>query len=164
MTLIDRYRFIVLYKTAFYSFYLPVALAFILFGISKSEIFEEAKGILLPLGEFFQIQDDYLDCYGHPDVIGKIGTDILDKKCTWILLKALEVASEEQKLRLQEIYGTKKGEDEVKLIYRSLKIEEIFFNHEDQVKGEIEQMIEKVDSQYKTVYLNFSKKIFGRKK
>lgn len=46
-------------------------------GITDEEAYKLALAILLPMGEYFQVQDDYLDCYASPEVLGKIGTDIL---------------------------------------------------------------------------------------
>jgi geranylgeranyl pyrophosphate synthase len=44
-----------------------------------------------------QIQDDYLDAFGDPEVIGKIGTDVEDNKCSWLVVQALERATPEQR-------------------------------------------------------------------
>lgn len=44
------------YKTAYYSFYLPVAIAMLLAGINSQPAFEQAADILIPMGEYFQIQ------------------------------------------------------------------------------------------------------------
>ena len=68
---IERYKLIVKYKTAFYSFYLPVAIGMIVSGVTDKESFKIARNICCLMGEYFQIQDDYLDCYGSPEVIGK---------------------------------------------------------------------------------------------
>merc|ERR1711924_347243 len=87
---LDAYRNIVVYKTAFYSFYLPVACGMVLAGVDDPAAFEKAKSICIQMGEYFQVQDDYLDNYGAPEVIGKIGTDIEDNKCSWLICQALQ--------------------------------------------------------------------------
>lgn len=43
------------------------------------------------------LQDDFLDCYGDPEIIGKIsGGDIKDGKCSWLVVVALQKANSEQ--------------------------------------------------------------------
>uniref|UniRef100_A0A481C945 Farnesyl pyrophosphate synthase n=1 Tax=Sus scrofa TaxID=9823 RepID=A0A481C945_PIG len=96
-----RYKSIVKYKTAFYSFYLPVAAAMYMAGIDGEKEHANAKKILMEMGEFFQIQDDYLDLFGDPSVTGKIGTDIQDNKCSWLVVQCLQRASPEQRQILQ---------------------------------------------------------------
>lgn len=55
------------------------------------------------LGLVFQLQDDYLDVYGEVEEFGKkIGGDILCNKKTYMLIKALELAGEEDKASLLE--------------------------------------------------------------
>ena len=52
----EKHSFIVTYKTAFYSFYLPVALAMYMAGVSSEEDLQQARDFLIPLGQYFQIQ------------------------------------------------------------------------------------------------------------
>ncbi|KAJ8036858.1 Farnesyl pyrophosphate synthase [Holothuria leucospilota] len=52
----ERYDAMVKWKTAFYTSYLPVALAMYMTGNSDPEAHKNAKTILLKMGHFYQVQ------------------------------------------------------------------------------------------------------------
>ena len=59
------------------------------------------------LGIAFQIQDDYLDAFGDPEKFGKeVGGDIRQNKKTFLLLHALEVATPEQRAKLDTLLAS----------------------------------------------------------
>lgn len=68
---LEKHSFIVIFKTAYYSFYLPVALAMYMSGINDEKDLKQVRDILIPLGEYFQIQDDYLVVLVLQNKLGK---------------------------------------------------------------------------------------------
>lgn len=78
-------------------------------SIKDQEAFRQSKTILLEMGHFFQVQDDFLDCFGNPEVTGKIGTDIQDNKCSWLAVVCMQRANEEQKQIMLDCYGKNGG-------------------------------------------------------
>lgn len=115
-----RYIDIVTYKTAYYSFCMPVACGMHLAGVTDPAAFETATGILVEMGQYFQIQDDYLDCFADPETLGKIGTDIQDNKCSWLICSALKVATPEHRAVIEENYGKDDAEciQRIKDVYK----------------------------------------------
>jgi farnesyl diphosphate synthase len=178
-----RHSTIVIYKTAIYSFYLPVALALLLCGFpvekrneSDPDYYKIALDILVPLGEYFQIQDDYLDFSGTPEQIGKIGTDIADNKCSWCINKALALASPTQREILDANYGRKEdpeAEERVKEVFREVGIDALYAEYEAQVYERINALIDAVPEVQspcgeavlrRAVFSTFLEKIYKRTK
>nr|ASQ40931.1 farnesyl pyrophosphate synthase [Pelargonium graveolens] len=157
---------IVQYKTAYYSFYLPVACALLMAG-ENLENHVDVKNILIEMGTYFQVQDDYLDCFGAPEVIGKIGTDIEDFKCSWLVVKALELSNEEQKRLLTENYGKSDAScvAKVKELYKVLNLQGAFMEYESKSYEKLIKSIEAHPSKaVRAVLKSFLAKIYKRQK
>ncbi|MCQ2307370.1 MAG: polyprenyl synthetase family protein [Bacteroidales bacterium] len=70
----------------------------------------------IDLGIAFQLQDDLFDCYGDVKVFGKMpGGDIADNKKTYLYLKALQLASADDKALLNRYFTMPKGRDDSKM-------------------------------------------------
>ena len=162
----ERYYSIVKYKTAFYSFEMPVKLALLLSGYADEAIFAQSRAVLVDMGVYFQVQDDYLDCYGAPEVIGKVGTDIQDNKCGWLIVQALKICSKEQRELLKEHYGRKSAESEakVKALYRELDLTSIYEAYEAAAYERLKAAIGEIKGVPSNVYTGLLAKIFKRSK
>jgi geranylgeranyl diphosphate synthase, type II len=69
------------------------------------------------IGIAFQIQDDLLDAFGEKAEVGKqIGGDILQNKKTWLILRALELASVEVRQRLETLMNRTSDDPDQKIL------------------------------------------------
>jgi len=164
---LERYQAIVKYKTAFYSFYFPVACAMYMCGIKDEKLHSDAKTILLLMGEYFQVQDDYLDCYGDPSVTGKIGTDIEDNKCSWLIVQALLRATPEQRATLEATYNRKEPEHVMKVrqIFDELNLKSAYSEYEEHSYAQLNKLIDELSSSLpKDMFKAYARKIYKRQK
>ncbi|CAO2178605.1 unnamed protein product [Urochloa humidicola] len=160
------YRHIVQYKAAYFSFYVPVACALLLAG-ENLDNFGDVKKILIEMGIYFQVQDDFLDCFGDPEFTGKIGTDIENLKCSWLVVQALKRVDENQKSILFENYGKPDPTcvAKVKDLYRELNLEKVFYEYETESYN---KMIADIEAQpnkvVQSILKSFLHKIYKRNK
>ncbi|THH07126.1 hypothetical protein EW146_g9412 [Bondarzewia mesenterica] len=177
---LERHSIIVTYKTAYYSFYLPVAAAMLMCQIPRnssplSNPYQAARSILLPLGEYFQVQDDFLDFAGTPEQLGKIGTDIVDNKCSWCINTALAISIPAQRAVLDANYGRKDVDCErrVKAVFEEVGIRARYETYEADAYRRISEMIDQVLEDAgvegevvlkRDVFRKFLEKIYKRQK
>lgn len=126
-----------------------------------------AREISIELGKKFQIEDDYLDCYGLPEKIGKDGTDIKDHKCSWLVVQALARVTPAQRAVLDANYGrdAKENEAAVKALYQELDLEKVYLEQEEASYQRIASLIEANTHRLpKNVFFPILKKIHLRDK
>ena len=79
----------------------------------KQNSYEFGKNI----GIAFQLQDDYLDCFGDPENFGKqVGGDIISNKKTYLYLTALSNCNEKDKKRLVNLFSESPEDPSQKII------------------------------------------------
>ncbi|CCW66323.1 unnamed protein product [Phytomonas sp. Hart1] len=138
-----NYGRIVKYKTAYYTYWLPL-----MFGLLVSESAEKVdaarvENLAMVIGEYFQVQDDVMDCFTPPEKLGKVGTDIQDAKCSWLAVKFLEVASPDQ----IQVFKKNYGQDEekkiaiVKRLFEETKLLKHFQTYEEGIALEVHRLI-----------------------
>ena len=124
----------------------------------------------IALGIAFQLQDDLFDCYGDVKVFGKLpGGDIADNKKTYLYLKALELASDDDKRRLEDFFKMPKGRDDAKMkavleIFDKYNVRQIVT---DVMTNYYENSLRHLDSialpeERKTVLRNYASSLYNR--
>ena len=109
-----------------------------------------------------------MDCFGDHIVTGKIGTDIEDNKCTWLINVALSIANSDQKTILEDNYGINNPENvlKVKEIYSELKIEQLYKDYEISSFDKIQTLINGLEQTIlpNELFVTFINRIYKRTK
>jgi len=119
------------------------------------------------IGIAFQLKDDFLDVFGAPESFGKqIGGDISANKKTFLYLKALQLADEKTRKKLQSYYASynksTKKVDEVKAIFQSLDIQKVLIDTMQTYYKKAMRHLNSINSDCKAPLITFSDKLMNR--
>lgn len=119
-----RYHDIAVFKTAFYSFHLPIALGLLFSGIKDPSIHTATEEASRGLGLFFQMQDDYIDLFGSKKSGKGIDNDIREGKVTWFAAQAIERANLDQRNVFKANYGQMDADcvSRIRHLYEEMKL------------------------------------------
>ncbi len=109
-------------KTAYYTFYYPLLMGYILTGRDDSGEKENIRKFALPLGSAFQIRDDIIGVFGKVEETGKPNdSDILEGKMTILVQKTIEkLGGEGKKIFRSLITERKKKKAQVNSIRKMI--------------------------------------------
>ena len=141
-------------------------------GAKESDI-QHLYNFGIAMGMSFQLQDDILDLYSDVEVFGKRhGGDIADNKKTYLYLKALELASEQDRKRLTHLFTLRIDHEEeekieeVQAIYDRLHVkeavEQVIAEYDCKALAELEAI--NVPEERKSHLRNYAELLSGRKK
>ena len=141
-------------------------------GAKESDI-QHLYNFGIAMGMSFQLQDDILDLYSDVEVFGKRhGGDIADNKKTYLYLKALELASEQDRKRLTHLFTLRIDHEEeekieeVQAIYDRLHVkeavEQVIAEYDRKALAELEAI--NVPEVRKSHLRNYAELLSGRKK
>lgn len=161
----ESYKRIAYHKAASCTYYLDVKLAMLLAGINDPGYLQEAKDVLVEIGFLFQVQNDFFDCYGETINAEKIGTDIEAGKCTWFIVKFMELAegeAEEQIMLANYGREDKEAVQCVKDLYAAKNLHGCYLEWKEKCIARIRTLIKTVKSVPEEVFEMVLEKLIRR--
>lgn len=127
---------------------------------------ETISNYSLNIGMAFQIHDDLLDVIANENEFGKkIGGDIIERKKTYLFLKALETGNEEDRDSLKQLYNLK-GNERIKEIIEIYDRLQVIDSAKDDILKFTEiakSHLEKLESVFaRNLLINFSEMLLNR--
>lgn len=110
-----------IYKTAYYTFIMPLTVGAVLGG-ARGSLLKNLENFGFSVGLAFQLRDDVLGVFGDSEETGKSNkSDILKGKKTLLYFKALEFAKSGDKEFLEKSYGHVKNQAQISKTRKIIK-------------------------------------------